>query len=150
MNNDRKFIYDDRFKENYSTFHFLSSWSNHYKSWIINKMFKTLVIKYEDLETKTYETVKQIFSFVNSLSGEKEELNKDKIINSIKTTEFRILKKKEEETRFMENISLNHGKKINFFYLGPKNNWKDILSKEMKTKTNKLFQNDLKFLKYKI
>ena len=113
-------------------------------------MFKTLVIKYEDLETRTYETVKQIFSFVNSLSGEKEELNKDKIINSIKTTEFGILKKKEEETGFMENISLNHSKKINFFYLGSKNNWKNILSKDMKIKANKLFQNDLKFLKYKI
>ena len=148
MNNDRKFIYDDRFKENYSTFHFLSSWSNHYKSWIINKMFKTLVIKYEDLENKTYETVKHMFSFVDSLFGENKELNKDKIINSIKTTKFEILQKKEEESGFMENISLNHNKKINFFYLGSKNNWKNVLSKEMKIKTNKLFQNDLKFLKY--
>ena len=50
----------------------------------------------------------------------------------------------------MENISLNHSKKINFFYLGSKNNWKNILSKDMKIKANKLFQNDLKFLKYKI
>ena len=148
MNNDRKYLYDDRFELNYSTFHFLSSWSNHYKSWIMNKMFKILVIKYEDLEDKTFETVSRIFLFLNSLTGEKEELNKNKIMNCIETTNFEVLQKKEQDSGFVENISLNHNKKINFFYLGSKNKWKNILSPEIKNKANKLFENDLKYFNY--
>tara|TARA_Y100000590_G_scaffold429408_1_gene541958 strand:- start:2095 stop:2934 length:840 start_codon:yes stop_codon:yes gene_type:complete len=148
MINDKKYIYDNRFKENYSTFHFLSSWSNHYKSWILNKMFKILIIKYEDLEYKTYETTKNIILFINNLIGEKNNLNKNKIVNCIKTTNFQVLQKKEEQTGFMENVSLNHNKKINFFYLGNKNKWQNILSSEIKIKTNNLFKNDLKYFNY--
>ena len=44
----------------YSNFTFLGSWSNHYKSWKNSKDFKTLFIKYEDLENKKYETFKKI------------------------------------------------------------------------------------------
>ena len=148
MNNERKYIYDDRSQGNYAAFHFLSSWSNHYKSWIMNKMFKVFVVKYEDLENKTFETVNNIFSFLNLLTGEKKELDKNKIMNCIKTTNFEVLKKKEEELGFIENISLNYNKKINFFYLGSKNKWENILSSEIKNKTNKLFENDLKYFNY--
>ena len=148
MINDRKYIYDNRFEGNYAAFHFLSSWSNHYKSWIMNKMFQTKVIKYEDLENKTYETVNSMISFINLLIGNKKEINKSKIINSIKTTSFEVLRKQEEETGFMENISLNHNKKINFFNLGSKNKWKNILSDEIKNKTNELFEADIKYFNY--
>jgi len=34
----------------YSGYTYLGSWSSHYKSWKDNKKFKTLFIKYEDLE----------------------------------------------------------------------------------------------------
>ena len=36
----------------YSNFTYLNSWSNHYKSWKNSSGFKTLFIKYEDLEMK--------------------------------------------------------------------------------------------------
>ena len=58
----------------------------------------------------------RIFLFLNSLTGEKEELNKNKIMNCIETTNFEVLQKKEQDSGFVENISLNHNKKINFFY----------------------------------
>ena len=73
---------------------------------------------------------------------------KSKIIDSIKTTSFEVLRKQEEETGFMENISLNHNKKINFFKLGSKNKWKNILSDEIKDKANELFEADIKYFNY--
>ena len=148
MKNDRKYIYDDRIEDDYAAFHFLSSWSNHYKSWVSNKIFETLVIRYEDLENKTYETVESIFYFLDSLTDKKKELNKEKIMNSINTTKFEIMQKKEEEMGFMENISLNFNKKINFFNLGAKNKWNNILSEDMIKESNQIFKDDLKYFKY--
>ena len=57
MLNEKKYIYDIREKNDYSDFQFLSSWSNHYKSWINNNLFKRIVIKYEDLEQDAYQTL---------------------------------------------------------------------------------------------
>ena len=47
----------------HSNFTFLGSWSNHYKSWKNTKEFKTLFIKYEDLEDNKYETFKKSSKF---------------------------------------------------------------------------------------
>ena len=44
MLNEKKYIYDIREKNDYSDFHFLSSWSNHYKSWTNNNLFKRVQI----------------------------------------------------------------------------------------------------------
>ena len=41
------------------------------------------------------------------------------------------------------------GKTMKFFYLGPKNNWKEILSEDLKVKLDKIFEKDLKELSYK-
>ena len=46
----------------HSNFTYLSSWSNHYQSWKNNKKFKTLFIKYEDIE-KNKENVFEIYKF---------------------------------------------------------------------------------------
>ena len=52
MLNERKFTYDYFKKNDYGDFQFLSSWEKNYQTWINNKMFPTLVIKYEDLINK--------------------------------------------------------------------------------------------------
>ena len=50
MKNKKKYIWDNRKKTDFSGIQFLGSWTDHYKSWIKNTKFKTLLIKYEDLE----------------------------------------------------------------------------------------------------
>ena len=41
-------------------------------------------------------------------------------------------------------------KKIKFFYLGPKNNWKDRLNKDLIKKMNTYYKKDLERLGYEI
>ena len=48
MVNERKYTYDYFKKNDFCDFLFLSSWEKNYQTWINNKIFPTLVIKYED------------------------------------------------------------------------------------------------------
>ena len=149
MLNEKKYIYDIREKNDYADFHFLSSWSNHYKSWINNNLFKKMVIKYEDLENDTFKTLKNLIIYINSLFEVNEEINEIKINNCIKTTNFEILKNKEKKEGFSENVySEKTKKKIDFFHLGSKNKWREVVPKEFHEKINNIFKEDLKNLKY--
>ena len=149
MLNEKKYIYDIREKNDYSDFHFLSSWSNHYKSWINNNLFKKMVIKYEDLEKNTYKTLKNLITYINGLYQVNEKIDEIKINNCIKTTNFEILKNKEKKEGFSENVySKKKNKKIDFFNLGPKNKWEKVVPKEFHEKINNIFREDLKNLKY--
>ena len=149
MLNEKKYIYDIREKNDYSDFHFLSSWSNHYKSWINNNLFKRIVIKYEDLEKNTYETLKNLITYINGLYQVNEKIDEIKINKCIKTTSFEILKHKEKKEGFSESIySEKTKKKIDFFHLGSKNKWKEIVPKKFHEKINNIFKEDLKNLKY--
>ena len=149
MLNEKKYIYDIREKNDYSDFHFLSSWSNHYKSWINNNLFKKMVIKYEDLENDAFKTLKNLIIYINSLYQVNEKINEIKINNCIKTTSFEILKYKEKKEGFSENVySEKTKKKIDFFHLGLKNKWREVVPKEFHEKINNIFKEDLKNLKY--
>ena len=149
MLNEKKYIYDIREKNDYSDFHFLSSWSNHYKSWINNNLFKKIVIKYEDLEKDAYQTLKILINYINDLCEVNEIIDEKKINNCIKSTNFEVLKHKEKKEGFSENVySETTKKKIDFFHLGSKNNWKDIVPRELHEKINTIFKEDLKNLKY--
>ena len=149
MLNEKKYIYDIREKNDYADFHFLSSWSNHYKSWINNNLFKKMVIKYEDLENDTFKTLKNLIIYINSLFEVNEKIDEIKINNCIKTTNFEILKHKEKKEGFPENVySKKTNKEIDFFHLGPKNKWEKVVPKEFHEKINNIFKKDLKNLKY--
>ena len=149
MLNEKKYIYDIREKNDYADFHFLSSWSNHYKSWINNNLFKKMVIKYEDLENNTFKTLKNLIIYINGLFQVNEKIDEIKINNCIKTTNFEILKHKEKKEGFPENVySKKTNKKIDFFNLGPKNKWRKVVPKEFHEKINNIFKEDLKNLKY--
>ena len=149
MLNEKKYIYDIREKNDYADFHFLSSWSNHYKSWINNNLFKKMVIKYEDLENDTFKTLKNLIIYINSLFEVNEKIDEIKINNCIKTTNFEILKHKEKKEGFPENVySKKTNKKIDFFHLGPQNKWEKVVPKEFHEKINNIFKEDLKNLKY--
>ena len=47
-------------------------------------------------------------------------------------------------------IRLKIKKKIKFFYLGPKNNWKDKLNKDLIKKMNTYYKEDLERFGYEI
>jgi hypothetical protein len=108
-----------------------------------------MVIKYEDLENDAFKTLKNLIIYINSLFQVNEKIDEIKINNCIKTTNFEILKNKEKKEGFSENAySKKKNKKIDFFNLGPKNKWREVVPKELHEKINNTFREDLKNLKY--
>ena len=152
MTNDKNFIYYiQKFEENgYSDFQFISSWNVHYQSWKIQKKIPIKFIKYEDLQNQTYYVFKEVIKFINEITNNKEKVNTDKIKNVLKTTTFDKLKQSEIDHGFSESVSHREDKdkKIPFFNLGPKNNWKQIISDDLKIKLETIFEKDLKELSY--
>ena len=152
MTNEKNFIYYvQNFEENgYSDFQFISSWNIHYQSWKMQKKIPIKFIKYEDLQNQTYYVFKEVIKFINEITNNKEKVNKDKIKTVLKTTTFEKLKQSEIDHGFSESVTSREDKdkKIPFFNLGPKNNWREIISDELKIKLENIFEKDLKELSY--
>ena len=146
MTNKKKYIWDVRKEKDFSGFQFLGSWSDHYKTWIENTKFKTLLLKYEDLENDCYSTSHKLIKYILLLNG-KNKVDEKKLFKSVETTKFDILKKKEKETGFDESIKVNNINK-SFFFLGPENKWKNKLPKEILSKAEKEFEDDLNYFNY--
>lgn len=126
---------------------FLSSWKQNYNSW---KQFndKTLFIKYEDLIKNKKTVLIRVFKFFESL-GAKIELDMVKLNKVIKSTEFEKMKDMETKETFRESIvDKETGKKRPFFNLGPKNDWKKILSDKNREKIEKAFREEMLELGY--
>ena len=149
MVNERKYTYDYFKKNDFSDFQFLSSWEKNYQTWIYNKIFPTLVIKYEDLIKQTYEEFKKIIKFVDNLIEKDNEFQKTKALNALSSTSFSNLKKIENTKGFSEALdSKIKNERIPFFHLGPENNWKNKLDKNFQIKVNEVFKKNLQELHY--
>ena len=149
MLHEKKFIFDYHKKNDYSDFQFISSWEKNYQSWINQKAFSVKIIKYEDLEFKTYDTFKEIIEYIDKILGNKKRFNLIKAKNSIQSTSFDNMKKIEKVNGFSESVlSKNNIKKIPFFLLGPKNDWKKIFDESYQKKLISIFKNNLKELNY--
>ena len=149
MVNERKYTYDYFKKNDFSDFQFLSSWEKNYQTWINNKIFPILVIKYEELIKQTYEEFKKIIKFINNLIDKDNEFDKKKALNALSSTSFSNLKKIENTKGFSESLdSKTKNKKIPFFHLGPENNWKNNLDKNFQIKVNEVFKKNLQELHY--
>ena len=149
MTNEKKFIYDHKLKHDYSDFQFISSWEKNYQSWIKQNLFPVKVVRYEDIKNKTYEVFKEIIEFIENISQRKNLFNKIKAVNSIDSTTFDKLQNLEKKEGFLESVlSKNVSKKIPFFHLGPKNDWKNIFDQSYKNKLNLTFERNLKELTY--
>ena len=149
MLNEKKFIYDYHLKNDYSDFQFISSWEKNYRSWINQNNFSIKIIKYEDLNFKTYEIFQEIVEFIEKITGTKKIINKEKIKNAINSTTFEKMKKLEKNQGFSESVlSKNDPKKIPFFYLGPNNDWRNMLDDEFKKKVTSIFRANLEELNY--
>ena len=147
MKNKKKYIWDIRRKNDFSGFQFLGSWSDHYKSWTQNKDFKTLLVKYEDLEKDCYLTSHKLIEFILLLKGQKNMVDENKLFKSIETTKFDVLRKKELASGFDESIIINDKKK-SFFFQGPENKWQKNLPKEILFKAEREFKDDLNYFNY--
>ena len=144
MTNEKSFLFDKE-KEKYINFQLISSWSNHYKSWVNNKSFPVLTVKYEDLENNTLETFQKVINFIIKLGKLNISFDNKKAIKVIDECNFYKLRKKEINEGFNESpIGKKTGKKRIFFNLGAKNDYKKILNKETIRKLNEIFKEDLK------
>ena len=151
ITNKNQYIYDvNKFeKDGYSDFQFISSWDTNFESWKIQKKIPIKIIRYEDLLNQTYQVLNEVITFVNQTIESKEKINKNKIKNAVNSSSFSKLKDKEKNEGFSEAPkSKTRDKKIPFFNLGPKNNWKIILNDDLKDKLNNIFKKKLEELSY--
>ena len=138
-----------KIEDDFSTYTFLSNWSNHYKSWAHSKNFRKLIIKYEDLEVNKYETFRDIVVFVNALLNRTERVDKKKLENAVKSTNFNVLKNLEKNKGFGEALySEKDKKKRTFFNLGFNNRWKKLLREDIRKNLESNFRSEMKELGY--
>ena len=126
------------------------TWATNYKSW---KSFKSqgkyLLIKYEDLINKKEEILLQMLKFIYKLNKKKLEVDQVKFKNAIDSTSFERMKTLEKEVGFNESkINKKSGKKITFFNLGKKNDWKKIITPTIKQKIENAFKEEMEELGY--
>ena len=128
----------------YLGFQAVWSWSINQKTWVENNLFPVLVIKYEDLLKETYNTFRKVIEFINKISNSSKTFNKSKGKNSIKNTSFEKLQRMENDHGFAEAINKKEtNKKIKFFNLGQKNNYKNLLSQDFIIKMNEFYKEEL-------
>ena len=126
------------------------TWATNYKSW---KSFKSqgkyLLIKYEDLINKKEEILLQMLKFIYKLNKKKLEVDQVKFKNAIDSTSFERMKNLEKEVGFIESkINKKTGKKISFFNLGKKNDWKKLIDPTIKEKIENAFKEEMEELGY--
>ena len=125
----------------------LGSWSEHYKSWKNIKFAPILIVKYEDLITDTKNSLIIIINFLSRLIDIK--IDNKRILNAVNSCSFEKLAEKEKKEGFIEAVpSKKNNEKLKFFYLGKKNNWKNLLDPDMEKKIRQSFLEDMKELNY--
>ena len=149
MLSEKKYLYDYYQTNDFSDFQFISSWEKNYKSWTKQDIFPIKVIKYEELMNNTFETFKEIIIFIEKITKIEKTFIESKAKNSIQSTSFNKMKKIEQSKGFNESVlSKNHSKKIPFFHLGPKNDWKKIFNEDFIKNVTLKFKPLLKELNY--
>ena len=149
MSNVNRNLRDRNDKDNYATYSFISSWDKNYKSWKLTKNINKILIKYEDLEKDIENTFLKIIKFTNKIMRKNDEINFEKLRKSIKTTEFDLLKRKEEKEGFDEAIySSDNSKTKAFFNLGRNNDYKKLLNNKTIKSIEELFGEEMKELRY--
>ena len=148
MTDKNRIITQDKWGgDNFGISEVLGSWSDHYKSWKNMNFAPILNIKYEDL---IYDTKKSLIKIINFLQRFTEiKIDNEKISRTVESCNFENLSKMEKNEGFIEAAySEKLKKKVNFFHLGRKNNWKNLLDQEMEKKIREAFHNEMEELKY--
>ena len=151
MQNDNAILSDYKHLKNFAKTTILNSWRINYQSWLQNKYYRRMLIKYEDILKDPEMIFSNLIIFINKICQNKQEINKKKLERAIETTNFDNLQKIEEKGEFTENVFSEKDKtKRKFFYLGPKNNWKDKLDQNILDKMNLYYKEDLRKFNYEI
>ena len=150
MIDKNNYIYDiENVKQvGYGDFQFISSWDLNYKSWKVQKKIPIKFIRYEDLTNETYSVFLELIEFIYKVTKNSKSIDKTKLKNALNSTTFEKLKQLEKKYGFSEAVSFTSNKKTQFFNLGPQNNWKKILNKNIEKKMTDLFKQNLKELSY--
>ena len=124
----------------------ISSWKTHYNSWKQNSQ-NYLLIKYEDLILNPLIYFNEITKFVSKIT--KLNFNTEKVKKAIETNSFENMKNLEKKGLFKENaLNRERNSKVDFFNLGPENDWKKILDKKISSEIENKFNNEMRELKY--
>jgi len=143
MKDEKRCIIEKR-QNRFLGFNALFSWAFHQKSWSECKKFPVLTIRYEDLETDTFQTLKKVYEFIKKIAKLKDSFDKEKGKKIIKVCEFENLQKMEKENGFKESmIGKNSNEKLRFFNLGKENNYKKLLDDNLINQMNFLYQEQL-------
>ena len=124
---------------------FIGSWKTNYLSWK-NMQKNYILVKYEDLVNNSQNEFRKIANFLSLLTNIK--FDDEQIRNAINVSSFEKLSKMESEHGFTESTFDKHGNQNKFFFLGPRNDWKKILDKNISNLIEKEFNNEMKELKY--
>tara|TARA_B100000575_G_C22958522_1_gene553985 strand:- start:36 stop:887 length:852 start_codon:yes stop_codon:yes gene_type:complete len=123
----------------------ISSWKTHYNSW---KNFKKnfLLIKYENLINNERNEFLKIRNYLE----EKLNLNfsDNKFDKAISSNSFAKLKDIEKIEGFSENVKNNFKPQVNFFNLGPENDYKKLLDQKVSKEIERAFYSEMKELGY--
>ena len=91
---------------------------------------------------------KTFMSILNFLSSLMEiKIDEKKIINTIDSCRFDVLSNKEKNEGFIESVAHKEsGKKLKFFNLGKKNDWKNLLDSKIEDQIRFKFNKEMKEL----
>jgi len=123
----------------------ISSWKTHYNSW---KNFKKnyLLIKYENLINEPNREFGKIRNYLETNLD--LHFSDEKFNYAMEANSFLNLKKIENTKGFSENSIMTSSKKVNFFNLGPENDYNNFLDKKTKASIENVFFNEMKELNY--
>ena len=124
----------------------IGSWQTHYNSWkIINKNY--LLVKYESLINSPYDEFYKVAKYLENTI--KIKFDDKQIKYAIEASSFEKLEELEKKEGFTESmIDKKTGKRRKFFFLGPKNNWKNLLDEKIVFSIEKEFKKEMKELGY--
>ena len=126
--------------------HFISSWEHHFESWALFPK-NYILFKYEDILNNPKEQIKRLIKYLQKFI--KIDHDEEKINQIINDTNFENLKNLEKKGNFLENaVNAETKDKANFFNLGPKNDYKKFLDKNIQNEIEKKFRNTMKKLNY--
>jgi len=153
LTNKRKIIFPIKVEEKKKNimdredFNFLSDWSTHYHSWKNINFCPIKIIKYEDCLIDIKKVFVSTLDFLSKFM--KFKFDKKKINNALASTSFKNLSQMEKNEGFQESVTSSiTKKKIKFFNLGKKNNWKTLLDKKLVRKIETHFKNEMNELGY--
>jgi len=124
----------------------IGSWQTHYNSWkIIKKNY--LLVKYESLINSPYDEFYKVAKYLENTI--KIKFDDKQIKYAIEASSFEKLEELEKKEGFTESmIDKKTGKRRKFFFLGPKNNWKNLLDEKIVFSIEKEFKKEMKELGY--